>query len=343
MFGKWEPMQIQLIYEDSVKKDSHEIVKRAVRRIEKRFEIIPIKETVELPICPDKHDAKFEFKGHFALWVSNAENDTECDRGTVAFAYNCILSPVDYRPLTAFLRLCPVWDEYSDAEKELTVLHEIFHGLGFAKEHFKNYPTSSRVKLAVSPFKFTMYPSQRDTAIFREHIRMRKGYGGWFGRKGSGVRIMKLGTNEATELARSHFGCDSLRGVELSRDGSHLSKIYFYDSFMSPVISGSSNMDCLISHVILEESGWYRIAKTGLHNGEWMAGVGCDIFNMNCLDYWVEHKDTEWFWFDSTDNCAIGEWNWIPKKFVYDQSHPEWGGPFGPEMEFCMIHKKYLT
>lgn len=73
-----------------------------------------------------------------------------------------------------------------------------------------------------------------------------------------------------------------------------------------------------------------------------MRGAGCDVFNMNCLDYWIANKDTEWFCFDSVENCAISVWGGMPEKFIYDPKNPKWGGSFGPEMEFCMIHKSFI-
>jgi len=340
--GEFAPLKFQVFFEEGIDLESKEIIFEALNMIEQRLKVKPITNDVNLPVCPEKNSATFSFDGHVAIWVHISINDTECDESTIAYSYNCYLSPVDKRPLTGFIKTCPVWKNHNRQMRRLTILHETFHILGFAKEHFKNYPTESRVKSEISPFRFTMYPDKRATAIFRKYQRRRKGIHWGHKGKGSGVRIMKLGLQKSTELARQHFDCIELNGLELSRDVSHCSKTFFFSSFMSPQITGSSNENCLFSYTVLEESGWYIVDKSGLTLGVWMENVGCDVFTMNCLDYWKKNTDTPWFCFEPIEECAIVEWSEIPKKFIYYKSNHMLGGIFGPEMEYCGLRKSFI-
>lgn len=305
------------------------------------LKITPIAIDVDLRNCPRLDESTFKFNGHFSVFIKNApDNDYVCKKGDViAYSENCIECPDNKRPLTGVIYLC---NNYI-IDKGV-IYHEMLHLLGFSSDKFDNYLISERVD-SHSDFKIELYKS-RSKMVYKpfENVRQRKDKP--LGK--SGIRPHYFAGKTSVEYVRTFFNCDTIRGIELSKDGSHLSKYIYPESIMSESYLEESVIPEELSLKMLEASGWYEVDWEYFHNNYggderkklWMEGIGCEVHNMNCMDYWKKYGDTqEFFSFSNFENSAFTHWESIPEKFQYSKD-PHFGGVMGESMEYCLYNKK---
>lgn len=92
-----------------------------------------------------------------------------------------------------------------------------------------------------------------------------------------------LTTPKVRELARRHFGCSSLAGVELedvggkATVGKHWDKRMMYSDFMGPDIDMSDLVYSDITMAVFEDSGWYKVNYEYTTDLLWGFDEGCDF------------------------------------------------------------------
>ena len=109
-----------------------------------------------------------------------------------------------------------------------------------------------------------------------------------------GKTVTKLKTPAATSQVRSHFGCDTIGGLELEDQGgdgtagSHPEKRIFPESYMAGVSSesGSSYIIDAVALSVFQDSGWYKVKNLDQAGKlSWGRGMGCSIVYNKCNDY----------------------------------------------------------
>jgi len=319
------PFQIQIIISKELKKDFPEVIPIITSTVEHVQHFLNLVDGPSFhqrlkkcgfPYYYD-HDgdqnAFFDFQGQYAQFFHKASSDDEeCTINTLAYSYNCEGSKNTKRPLTGLIVLCPAFfSSLNDLKhKKGTLDHELKHNLGFSDDHFLNYPISSRVhehnNPKKNPFLKNYYINRgktRLTATFREKCTKRtyqpiqkKNFFSWNQipkklKKYKSLMGHWLGLQDPTIWARNYFKCNQINGIILSPDKNHLSKLYYLDDYMTPVINESTNMDSIVVYLVIISSGWYTLRNEHeLTKGHWFRDVGCGVFEQNCYDLWIEKR-----------------------------------------------------
>jgi hypothetical protein len=167
-------------------------------------------------------------------------------------------------------------------------VHEMTHALMFASGNFKAFLDTSKADQYLGktiPPNF-VYPKRAESDVSGTETVVTTGLGGKEVRKI--VNFVK--SPKALERARAHFGCPTLKYVELEDGGSsgtagsHWEKRLFNNEYMT----GSSAYDPVYSDItmaLFEDSGWYTVNYTNAQPFFWGRGEGCDFVRPRC-DKW---------------------------------------------------------
>lgn len=188
------------------------------------------------------------------------------EESTIAWATSCYSEPSPtYNVLAGRVNINMY--HFGDGEpldsKLATLYHEVFHLLGFSNNAFRYYHKANNVP----------YATDEVTEIIT--IRDKQ------------ATVLKLPT--VLSLARSAFGCDTLRGVELEDQGgsgtkgSHWDKLIMFNDFMTPDSGVEDYVFSDITFAVLHDSGWYDIDFTQTDKIVWGKGLGCGFFNNRCI------------------------------------------------------------
>ena len=186
----------------------------------------------------------------------------------VAWASACQIHPVTGRPNAGQINLNPYFvstERKKFFDQFATVMHEIYHVIGFANSLFKYYmdPDTMRRKKV------------EDTFIENR-------YGGGF--------KYYIVSPKVLDHARKHFGCSSIKGVPFEDNGgqgsaqTHWEKVAIGNDIMvantvaSPVVS-------MFTLKLLEDSGWYKINEEMAEDFFWAKDTGCDFINSGKCAY----------------------------------------------------------
>lgn len=198
------------------------------------------------------------------------ENNMDVDY--TAIAYSCLAWQINGRPLVGLFKLNLQGVSYtptSDFSLFGIFLHEIFHILGFNKFYFDSYP--------IPPGTMESQTSW----LFRTQLSI------MLIKNSSQIDILPTFAFDAvTNIARDHFGCQSMQGVPLENGGSahgtqlsHWKKIFMANELMNP----STDNRAIISNIslsYLRATGWYGI-REGAHQ-DWYYGKnrGCGFLQI---------------------------------------------------------------
>lgn len=208
----------------------------------------------------------------FILYVQSFAS-SQCTAGElniIAYATYCRLDQ-NGRPVAGYINICPEMmrqNDFNDEKIFLTVLHELFHALGFSYDLFNSFKECS----LTGNFSISCRPLQRT-------VRSVRG-------------AQRLVTNRVVEFTSKHFSCNSSGsdfGPILQTDGSdvksHWDAAFMQSSLMTPTIS-QPHMTFLdpITLAVFEDSGWYRVNYTYRQEYYWGKGQGCDFgLSSSCL------------------------------------------------------------
>ncbi|CCW71253.1 unnamed protein product [Phytomonas sp. Hart1] len=167
-----------------------------------------------------------------------------------------------------------------------------------------------------------------------------------------------LKSPKVVEVARAHYGCNTMQYMELEdmgnggSKGSHWKMRNAKDDLMSPM-KGSSSFYSAITIAAMEDTGYYKGNYRNAENMKWGKNVGCALFDKKCIingvsqvpdmfcevtiDSISEYKCTS----DrmGIGDCTIKKHDSLPQYFQYfpDQTM---GGTVN-WMDYCPFIEKY--
>jgi len=216
--------------------------------------------------------------------------------------------------------------------QKATVIHEIFHALGFSSSSFPAFFSSS------GP-----YPQVTKTFTERGH------------------QVTKMVTPKVIAAAANHFGCSNINGLELEGEGgsgtmgSHWDKRILNQEFMTGVqLQGDIAVYSALTLALMEDSGWY-IANYGVAETlRWGKNKGCSFAMDNCLtrgsppvSQWTDHFCTQ----PEEQSCTVGRYakglcgvarysSALPSYFQYFSDDRSKGGSM-ELMDFCPYYAPF--
>ena len=214
-------------------------------------------------------------------------------------------------------------------------------------------PTSYLVSLLIHELSHTLGWSQHLFSLFRDE-------NGNFRtntittKVALGKTITLLSTPTVKKHLRSHFGCDTLEGMELEDQGgqtsagSHPEKRIFPRSYMSGTteIGKSSYLIDSLALSVFQDTGWYQVKNLDQAGRlSWGRGMGCRVPTHKCNDFGAEANQRGLFCSQARDTCTgnnkhvVGYCNIrsypaaLPSNFQYF-SDPTTGGAV-PLSDYC--------
>lgn len=214
----------------------------------------------------------------FVLFVGAIQAES-CTGGgdTLAYATTCERDQYD-RPIMGFANFCPSKLKTSPSDYDgllATAIHEMIHALGFSSGSWPLFRNADGTP--VTPREPDGLPAtvpvtcvdgtEKDTLAISSSTLL-------LADSSRGTRVNKLVSPRTLAIARDHFGCPTLDGVELENQptgsgcyGSHFEQRLFMYEVMAPVGAGFSVYSAL-TLALMEDTGWYKanysIAEYGL-------------------------------------------------------------------------------
>ena len=193
--------------------------------------------------------------------------DTHEHHDYVASAGICLLQWADGRPNVSRIKLNQLY--ISREKKKLfdqfgTLIHEVFHTVGFSRSMFQYYLDSEGKE----------YGKDRVKEILKE--------------KSEGPHPYRIITKRLVEYAREYFNCPTLDGVPVEDEGVPVGS---HGSHWEKTVLGNEAMvantvaNPLVSNFtlkLLEDSGWYTPDYSFAEPFFWAKGAGCGIVNGEC-------------------------------------------------------------
>lgn len=193
--------------------------------------------------------------------------DTTAEASTEAYASPCSLDPNNYRPIVGVMAFNPknfqVKMKNTIEYYIMLVVHEINHILSFNDTLFDYFINPSTNK-----------PLGRANIIKKVTI--------------NGIERSLITTPKVLEMAKKHFNCQSLQGVELENQGGEGSAGSHWEarSMLGDFMIAETYPENVISEITLalfEDSGWYKV--------NWYTGglfrygknEGCDFLTKKCI------------------------------------------------------------
>lgn len=257
--------------------DDVEAVKTIMERVKNVFEhLIKVKRIpgmlkLEANMCEDviipEIYRKTGVEADLVIFVKIDSTGFFLKENIEAAAIHCLQDSADGRPIAGFITFKPKL-KVKDDEVALDYMswlgvHEVTHILAFNEGLYEDFRDKNQQKLGV------------------ENIMMKTQI------NGSEVTLIK--TPEVLEMARKHFGCDTLEGVPLEYNGglgtagAHWSKRYMNTDYMIGDSYGE-NLISKISLAILKDSGWYDVRYEQANLFLWGKDTGCSFFNKKCIE-----------------------------------------------------------
>ena len=279
---------------------------------------------------PDSHATSGIANTDFVVYLT-ANEDFHGD--TMAHGITCRTDQYD-RPTAGGVTInLDAWKSSFSKNYMISVLtHEISHALGWSANSFSKF---------------------RD-----EHGNLRSNV--ITSKNALDKTISILNTPFVTSQVRSHFGCNSLTGMEIEDQGgsgtagSHPEKRIFPESYMAG-ISGASSQHIIdrIALSIFQDSGWYKV--TNLNEAGRLSfgrGMGCRVPTHKCNDWGQEANARGLFCKDrmgkyctgnqlqQTGNCDLAHYTSdLPPQFRYFSSATT--GASTQIADFCPSVKPY--
>lgn len=216
------------------------------------------------------------FKTDLILFITLDYNLSD---GTLAWASPCSLTPITMRPVTGRVTFNP--NHFSSSGQEnfndvfSTTIHEVYHILGlnpFLYQYFYNRQTG-KIRPTSEVYKTDTtddYPT----------------------------RII---TPKVVEVAREHFGCDTITGVPMENNGgsgsvgAHWEKNFLMNDFMVAILTPHSVIS-KFTLALMEDTGWYKVNYNyseplffGRNKGcEFVKKNECHIYGKTCTELETE-------------------------------------------------------
>ncbi|XP_021362088.1 leishmanolysin homolog isoform X2 [Mizuhopecten yessoensis] len=186
---------------------------------------------------------------------------------TLAYSGYCQLDQYD-RPIAGYINFCPYLIRATNMTQEkvyMSVVHELFHALGFSKGLFDKFRDCSHSVEGNCP--------RRMSRVVREI------YG-----------VTRLVTSSVIRHAQEHFGClteERFGGplhVENGVVSSHWSQKLMYGSIMAPKL-GMAHQTVVdpLTLAFFEDTGWYKVDYDQAGQYLWGKDTGCKFgFHESC-------------------------------------------------------------
>ncbi|KAH8872653.1 Leishmanolysin-like peptidase [Schistosoma japonicum] len=193
-----------------------------------------------------------------------------CRSDVVAWATICHQDPTTKRPFLGEMNYCYSETkilELDDIDLIQTTKHEMGHVLGFHPDIFNILP-------ALKPeFQLSNNVSKPLQDITLDWLSTK-------GRFNVTKTILRL-PNMLNE-AKQHFGCNELRGIEISSN--HLSHRIMGNDIFTPVKQHSSLVS-RISLAYFKDTNMYDVNYSMADDFTWGKGLGCDFVMKSCYEY----------------------------------------------------------
>jgi hypothetical protein len=185
----------------------------------------------------------------------------------VAWASACEQHATTYRPIMGRVNFNVRhlrWKEQHFFDQFGTLLHEIYHVLGFAKNLYKYY---------IDPVTMKRRPIKQ-TYITKPGAYMPH----------------RLLTPKVLEFAREYFSCPNMDGVPIENDGGDGTKGSHWEKMIlaNEVMVGDTSLNPVISKfslALFEDTGWYQVNYDMAEPIFWAKGKGCKILEGDCGIY----------------------------------------------------------
>ena len=253
------------------------------------------------------------------LLIPLIKTQQDLGENVIASASACLLESKTKRPIAGILNLLNSYKfDAKNAEEYLQMLliHEITHILVFSSSLFDFFNTNKKV------YKEVTLRGERKTLIV---------------------------TPKVVELARLHFGCESLEGVEIESQGGLGSAGSHWESrtMLGDYMVSTDYDEKVISEITLglfEDSGWYTVNY--LTGGLFRFGKnqGCKFITEKCvvngktkfpLDFCTENYEGCTSGHLAKGECYLGRFSGaLPERFQYF-SEPSVGG--FPSADYCPV------
>jgi len=163
-------------------------------------------------------------------------------------------------------------DRYTYSQILATSIHEISHILGFSFSRLNSwYNANSNSAVPIEQvLKISQFPTAK-----------------------SGVTrpVYKIISPLVVQVAREHFNCDSIDGVELENfpqtgtNGSHWEARTVFSDYMTGALQNHPVVT-KFSLAFFEDSGWYKSNFSMAGTMQWGLNQGCDFVQKYCLQGW---------------------------------------------------------
>lgn len=234
---------------------------------------VPTSDACMNAVCKDPRSGSGYSDADFVLYVTITQN-ANCIRNDMIFASAspCMFDPDSDRPLAGLINFCPkklqVASQTSASDifgHQLDVaVHEIFHALAFFQLQTPMFVADDgKTKLGVNNVIATSTS--------------------WSG------AVKRVITPTVVRVAKDHFKCDSLTGVELENNGGNGTIWSHWEARVvgDEIMAGSANAAARapvsnLTLALLEDSGWYRANFSNAGYLRWGNGAGCAFLNADC-------------------------------------------------------------
>ena len=188
----------------------------------------------------------------------------------------------------------------------LTIVHEIFHLIGFSNTFFRFYVDGNGNNLNVKN-------------VYKNFSRI------------DNVKVKGLILPQVLAVAKSFFNCPNLSYVPTEDDqgniGSHWERVIFKDEIMSPVPAFGAKISNF-SLSVLNSTGWYLVNEGMDQNLYFGLNKGCDFFSRACN---ATNKFNEFFY--NTNKRDTCRYDGLAPGIVYTDNY----------LENCKIAISYLN
>nr|CAB3263456.1 leishmanolysin-like peptidase [Phallusia mammillata] len=205
------------------------------------------------------------------LYVRSKQTLNCLEVGTTAYAAYCQLDQFN-RPVSGYANFCPqllMSDDFDSENFYLTVLHELFHILGFSQKLFDKFQDCSldtvQNSFSTETPKFGRVCEDRNNVVsfVKDWYRILS------------PAVLRESTN--------HFNCTGLGGplegtFQEKRVSSHWESRYLQPSIMTASL-GLAHLTVLdrITLAVFEDSGWYQVNYSQADELLWGKNAGCEF------------------------------------------------------------------
>ena len=270
------------------------------------------------------------------ILIVRFEQPNELPNGVLASAMPVLIHEETSRPIVGLLTISKTSYYFSlnrFYEYFSTVfIHELTHALGFLDGVFDYFPNKRAGTLK---------------QVYEER---------------SGITRTYVITSKVLELAKKHFACNDLIGIELEDQGgqgsaiSHWEQRVLLGDYMGAIIYQEEMTISEFTLALLEDSGWY---KPNYYTGglfRFGKNQGCDFLNLDCMTNNVTSRfKNEFFNYEDANSpsCSTGRLSRTYEIVMsYDPTYVDgayqrvkgsngeiYGGAYYT-MDYCFIHAK---